>query len=232
MSELIYKNPSGRIRSGVTLVELMMAATISTLLVLGVGILLVGGQRFWQRTYSDSQKQIRQDVQAIMIKFGSMGRKSNCISSGGWQGYKIYANHGDTVPATTIPGTLIATGNAAEFGYWNCNWDDAGFNPSTIVDKNKACTDYVEFYLTGSTFKAEYGVYDYSQSGQKVPARTEILAQNASAGTAGMGIFSHTTDISGNGKGCVRISLKLTDPVDGKVITIKTATLLRVVWPR
>jgi prepilin-type N-terminal cleavage/methylation domain-containing protein len=232
MSESIYKNTSGRIRSGFTLIELVVATAISTLLVLVVGILLVGGQRFWQQTYSDSQKQIRQDAQTIMIKFGSMGRKSNRISSGGWRGYKIYTHHGDTTSAPTNPGTLIADGNAVELGYWNCDWDDAGFNPSTIVDKSKACTDYVEFYLTGNTFKAEYGVYDYGHSGQKVPARTEILAQNAYAGTAGMGIFSHTTDISGNGKGSVRISLKLTDPVDGEVITIKTAALLRVIWPR
>jgi prepilin-type N-terminal cleavage/methylation domain-containing protein len=230
MSEPIYKNPSGRIRSGFTLIELVVAAAISTLLALVVGILLVGGQRFWRQTYSDSQKQIKQDAQAIMIKFGSIGRKSNRISSGGWQGYKIYADYGDTTPAPTITGTLIATGNAAEFGYWNCDWDDAGFDPNTVVDKSRMCTDYVEFYLIGSTFEAEYGTYN--SSGQKVFERTEILAQHASAGTAGMGVFSHTTDGSGNGNGCVRINLKLTDPVDGEVITIKTATLLRVVWPR
>jgi hypothetical protein len=210
----------------------MMAAIISTLLALVVGILMVSGQRFWQRTYSDSQKQIKRDVQAIMIKFGSMGRKSNRISSGGWQGYKIYTNYGDTTPAPTNPGTLIADGNAAEFGYWNCDWDNAGFNPSTIVDKNKAYTDYVEFYLADGKFQAEYGVYDYDHSGRKVPVRTEILARNASAGIAGIRIFNHTTDINGNGKGCVRISLKLTDPVGGEVITIKTAVLLRVIWPR
>ena len=232
MLESIHKNPIGRIRSGVTLIELVVTATISMLLVLVVGILLVGGQRFWQKTYSDSQKQIRQDEQAIMIKFGDMARRSNRISSGGWQGYKIYTNHGDTIPAPTNTGTLIATGNSAEFGYWNCNWDDAGFDPNTVVDKNKTCTDYVEFYLTGTTFKAEYGVYN--SSGHKVPTtgRTEILAQNASVGTAGMGVFSHTTDVSGNGNGCVRINLKLTDPCDGEVITIKTAALLRVIWPR
>jgi hypothetical protein len=210
----------------------MTTIIISMLLVLIIGILLVGGQRFWQQTYSDSQKQIRQDSQAIMIKFGDMARRSNRISSGGWQGYKIYANYGDTIPAANITGTLIATGNSAEIGYWNCDWDAAGFDPNTVVDKNKMCTDYVEFYLTGTTFKAEYGVYN--ASGQKVrgTARTEVLAQNASVGTAGMGVFSHTTDASGNGNGCVRINLKLTDPVDGEVITIKTAGLLRVVWPR
>ncbi len=232
MSESMYKNSSGWTRSGVTLIELVIAAAISTLLVLIVGDLLVSGQRFWQQTYSDSQKQIKQDEQAIMIKFGNMGRKSNRMSSGSWQGYKVYTNHGDTVRATTNPGTLIADGNAVEFGYWNCDWDDAGFNPSTVVDKSKICTDYVEFYLTGSTFNAEYGVYDYTQGGLKVPVRTEIIAQNASAGTAGMGVFSHTTDINGNGNGSVRINLKLTDPADGEFIVVKTATLLRVVWPR
>ena len=232
MSEQIHKIQRGGFRSGVTLIELVIAVAISLILLLVVGTLLVGGQRFWLQTYSDSQKKIKQDAQAIMIKFGSMGRKSNSISSGVRQGYKIYTNYGDTTPATTNPSTLIATGNVAEFGYWNYDWDAAGFDPTTVMDKNKPCTDYIEFYLTGSTFKAEYGVYDYGNGGQKVPARTEILAQNASAGTTGMGVFSHTTDISGNGNGCVRISLKLTDPNDGEVITIKTATLLRVVWPR
>jgi hypothetical protein len=160
-----------------------------------------------------------------------MGRKSNRISSGGWQGYKIYANYNDTAPAPTIAGTLTATGNSAEFGYWSCDWDDAGFDPNTIVDKNKMYTDYVEFYLKDGIFNAEYGVYN--QNGQKVrnTARTEILAKNASAGTAGMGVFSHTTDGNGNGNGCVRINLKLTDP-NGEVITVKTAALLRVIWPR
>ena len=231
MSEPIHKIQRGGFRSGFTLIELMITAAISFILVLVVGVLLVGGQRFWLQTYNDSQKQIKQDAQAIMIKFGSMGRRSNRISSGVRQGYKIYTNYGSAT-APTNSSTLIATGNAAEFGYWNYDWDAAGFNPADVMDKNKPATDYVEFYLTGSTFKAEYGVYDYSHSGQKVPARTEILAQNASAGTAGMGVFSHTTDISGNGNGCVRISLQLTDPKDGEFITVKTATLLRVVWPR
>jgi hypothetical protein len=232
MSESTHKIQRGGFRSGVTLIELVVAAAISLILVLVIGILLVGGQRFWLQTYGDSQKQIKQDAQAIMIKFGSMGRKSNSISSGVRQGYKIYTSYSSTTPAPTDSSTLIATGNAAEFGYWNYDWDAVGFNPTTVMDKNKPCTDYIEFYLAGSTFKAEYGTYDYDHSGQKVPVRTEILAQNASAGTAGMGVFSHTTDISGNGNGCVRISLKLTDPNSGEVITIKTATLLRVVWPR
>jgi len=214
--------------------ELVITAAISLIIVSVVGVLLVGGQRFWLQTYSDSQKQIKLDAQAIMIEFGNMGRRSNRISSGVRQGYKIYTNYGDTTPAPTDSSTLIATGNAAEFGYWNYDWDAAGFDWKTVMDQKKPCTDYVEFYLAGSIFKAEYGIYAYDSKGvqSKVPARTEILAQNASAGTTGMGVFSHTTDKNGNGNGCVRISLKLTDPSDGEVITIKTATLLRVIWPR
>jgi hypothetical protein len=58
---------------------------------------------------------------------------------------------------------------------------------------------------------------------------TQVLAHDVDL-SAGAGIFSHTV-IGGQGQGCVRMNLRLRDD-DGQTVEIKTATLLRVIWPR
>ena len=46
-------------RSGITIIELGITMVIGTMLVSVVGILLVSGQRAWNRTYNSAHKQIK-----------------------------------------------------------------------------------------------------------------------------------------------------------------------------
>jgi len=56
---------------------------------------------------------------------------------------------------------------------------------------------------------------------------TVTLAQNVSDLE-----FTHTTrSLNGDGKGCVRISMTISDPFDNSQTTVTAATLMRNVWP-
>ena len=61
---------------------------------------------------------------------------------------------------------------------------------------------------------------------------TTVLAENVSVGDDDdAGAFSHTT-LNGAGQGCVRINITLTDPEDDDSIQVKTAAMMRNIWPR
>lgn len=220
-----------KFRSGLTLIEMTVSMSISAILVLTVGILLVGGQKAWQRTYNSAHKQIKQDAQAIMLSFGSMGRRANRLD------YTIYNVNGGVftpaVPHTANPQEVVS-GNAVEFRYWDVEFDAS--DSQNLMNVTKTATAYALFYLDDTTLKVDYGAYPP----RAIPAgggsrntsdiTTMVLAENASA-DPDIGVFSHTT-LNGIGQGSVRINVNLTDPDDDNKIKVMTATLMRNIWPR
>ena len=231
----MLRSESRKLRSGTTLAELMVTVAIAPMLTLVVGVLLVSGQRSWQRTYSSAHKQIKQDAQTVMITFGSMGRKANRL------GYIIYEISGSTFdPAEPeIPGSEeVVSGDAVEFKYWDVELDEE--DSYDLMDVEKIATAYALFYLEDDELKVDYGPVD-AVSGvgaipdgggtKRTPDTTIVLAENASA-DPNIGAFSHTVDAAGHGQGCVRINVILTDPNDDDSIRVMTATLMRNIWPR
>jgi hypothetical protein len=220
-----------RFRSGVTMVELVVTMTISLILVLAIGGLLVSGNRTWQRTYNSAHKKIKEDADDVTIAFGSMGRKANRL------GYIIYNINGSTftpaVPSTSNPQEVVS-GNAVEFRFWDVELDET--DSHKVMDVTKTATAYALFYLKDGQLKVDYGPYPPGA----VPAgggnrntsniTTTVFAENVST-DPGIGAFSHTT-LNGVGQGSVRINITLTDPADGESIKVMTATLMRNIWPR
>ena len=218
-------------RVGVTIIELVITMAISTMLISVVGILLVSGQRAWNRTYNSAHKQIKEDAQDVMITFSSIGRKSNRID------YTIYDITGSTftpaVPQTSDPEEVVS-GDAVEFRYWDVELDSE--DSHQLMDVTKTATAYALFYLDDDKLKVDYGPYppgavpEGGGSKNSSDIMTTTLAENVST-DPNIGAFSHTT-LNGVGQGCVRINITLTDPEDGDSIRVMTATMLRNIWPR
>lgn len=200
-----------------TMVELVVAMTGSFIVLLAVGVLVIGGQRGWHETYGSAHKPIKRDMDVAAIKFGITGRKSNRLC------YKVWDSKGGI--EAVADANNVASGNSVEFGYWD-----------STPDPNYRADEYAEFYLdAGGVLKVEYGTYNWSSPDAddpgRIPSRTEILARNVSARSPA-GAFSHDVDGNGNGQGCVRMNLRLTDPNDGELATLITAVVLRTDWPR
>ncbi len=217
-----------KFRCGLTLVELIMTILISSVLVLTVGTLLIGGQRSWQNTYEQANSGMRQDSQAIMIAWGSVGRKSNRL------GYTVYKeSSGSYVKSEPQTGDNeeVVYGDAVEFRYWSASVPDA-----SLLDVTNTGTDYAFFYMDDDELKVDYGTYPPGAvpggSGSRNTSNitTMLLAENVVPDPNGA--FSHTM-ISGVGQGCVRINVALqADDDSGEEIRVMTATLARNIWPR
>lgn len=225
------QSESRKFHSGITLVELVVTMLIASILVLVVGVLVVSGQRGWNKIYNSAHKQIKQDSQAVMIRFGSMGRRANRL------GYTIYDITGSTftpaVPQTSDPKEVVF-GDAVEFKYWDVELDSE--DTHKLMDVTKMGTAYALFYLDADQLKVDYGPYppgavpDGGGNRNTTDVTTTVLAENVSA-DPNTGAFSHTT-LNGVGMGCVRINITLTDPEDGETVKVMTATLMRNIWPR
>ena len=216
---------------GFTLIELAIATSITSVLVLVVGGLLITGQRAWEHTYGLAHKQIKEDAEVVMTAFGSIGRRANRVD------YAIYDITGSTftpsVPQGTTPEEVVS-GDAVEFRYWDVELD--AVDSFGLMDVTKTATAYALFYLDGSRLKVDYGPYPPGAVPAGSGARnisnvtTVVLAENVSA-DPDSGAFSHTT-LNGVGRGSVRINITLTDPDDGDSVKCTTATLMRNIWPR
>lgn len=228
------RNRRYEFRSGLTLIELIIAMMVNLMVVLAVGALLVGGNRAWQHTYNSVNKKLKQDALATTMAFGSMGRKANRLGS------RIYNGDGSNftpaLPQTGDPQEVVS-GNAVEFRYWDVELDKA--DSYSLMDANKTATAYAFFYLDGDQLKVDYGPYPPGavpegggiKNGSGVITKV-LLAEHVSVDknfTAGA--FSHTT-VGGTGQGSVRINIVLTDPTDNETIRVMTATLMRNIWPR
>lgn len=217
--------------AGLTIIELIITMAISIMLISVVGILLVSGQRAWNRTYNSAHKRIKEDSHDIMVRFSSIGRKSNRID------YTIYDITGSTftpaVQQTSDPEEVIS-GDAVEFRYWDVELDSE--DSHELMDVTKTATAYALFYVSGDELKVDYGPYPPGAVQGGAGARntsditTILLAENVTT-DPNIGAFSHTT-LNGVGQGCVRINITLTDPEDGESIRVMTATMMRNIWPR
>ena len=218
----IYKKFS----AGLTLVELIIAVVASIIVLFSVGILLVSGHRGWNYAFNYANGPIQVNAMETMITFGSMGRRSNKSD------YKLYQLSGDAyipaVPTGPDPEEVVF-GDAVEFRYWDADLND-GFMDTDITGNT-----YMLFYVEEGKLMVDRGRYNppddpggVDSSGNKLDGlSTRVLAENVEFAE-----FSHTTEnFAGDGKGCVRLNLRLYDEEEDQGITVKTATLLRNVWP-
>lgn len=232
-----------KLRSAVTLVELIVAMSISSLVMLNVGILLVSGQRAWQKTYNSAHHQIKEDAYVLRAAFGSVGRKANRID------YELYEMYdGEFSPVEPEESEEILYGDAVEFRYWDVGLDSE--DSHELMDPAKTATAYALFYLDGDELKVDYGPYPPGGVPEGGGARntneveTVILARNVAGEAVSYsedgdddddeeerGIFSHTVS-GGVGQGCVRINVLLEDPESDVSTTVMTSALMRNIWPR
>jgi prepilin-type N-terminal cleavage/methylation domain-containing protein len=227
------RNMKCKFHSGFTLMELVITMLISPILALVVGILLVSGNRAWQRTFNSTQKQIKQDAQAVTIVFESMARRTNRL------GYTIYEVNGNiftpAVPRTSNRQEVVS-GDAVEFRYWNVDLDKT--DSYKLMDVAKTATVYALFYIDDNQLKVDYGPYPPGAVPHGGGIRnasgvtTKVLTDNVSTDSnSNIGAFNHTI-LNGVGTGCVRINITLTDPEDDEIVRVMTAALLRNIWPR
>jgi prepilin-type N-terminal cleavage/methylation domain-containing protein len=228
--------------SGFTLVELMLAVLISSIVVLVVGVVVVAGVHNWVQTYNAANEQTMEDATDVAVAFGSIGRMSNRFNNAipsQAQGYMFYTYNGSTftpVPAPTGNGDTVVWGDAVEFRYWNVSLDTNDtyglMNPAIIA------TTYALFYIDSNQLKVDYGPYPPGA----VPAgggrrntlnvNTVVLANNVSTNpTLGLKAFSYTAR-GGIGKGCIRVSVIMTDPTNGSTFSLLTSVLMRNWWPQ
>lgn len=226
------KNRKYKFRSGLTLIELVLAMMLNVIVVLAVGTLMVGGNRSWLNTFDSANKKIKQDALATTVAFSSVGRKANRLD------YTIYKVTVDGfIPATPVTSNPqeVVSGNAVEFRYWDVGLDKT--DSQSLMDVTKTATAYALFYIEGTKLKVDYGPYPPGavQEGgggrNTTGVTTKTLAENVTTLTPESGAFSHTT-LNGVGQGSVRIHITLTDPDDNESIDVITATLMRNIWPR
>lgn len=219
-------------RPGVTMVELITAMMINSVIAMAVGILLIGGNRTWQKTYDTVNKGMRQDALATQIAFETIGRKANRLS------YRIYKVNGSSfVPAEPkTKGEEVVSGDAVEFRYWDVALDKS--DSYNLMDVNKTATAYALFYIEDGKLMLDYGPYPpggIAEGGgyrNVTEVKTTVLADNVDTEEASkVGVFSHTV-VGGAGQGSVRMNITLRDPQNDKSVKVMTATLMRNIWPR
>ena len=219
-------------RSGFTLVEIIVAIIANMIVISGVGILLIGGERSWQKCYNSANHNVKQDALATTLAFGNIGRKSNRLC------YTIYEQSGNTfspsLPITRNPEEIVY-GDAVEFRYWDEGLDST--DSQNYMDPTKTATAYAFFYVDETQLKVDYGPYPPGAVSKENGRRnntgivTKVLAENVSLEESQNGIFSHTT-LNGIGQGSVRINIYLNDSEDSESVRILTSVYLRNIWPR
>jgi hypothetical protein len=193
---------------GVTFIEVMMAASISLIPVFALAVLLIGGQRQWEKGFKRANRQIEIDGQTAAAIFGRVGRKSD-------------RNNCKIQDISTSMKNLIV-GEVVEFRYWgNKRTGNAGRSGQPPSSFSVEPTEYARFYLEENEkqLKIDYGEYPYGT--QTRSAREVVIADNVTNVE-----FSRTT-FNSIGQGNVRMELTLEDPDDGKTITIMASALMR-----
>jgi type II secretory pathway pseudopilin PulG len=210
-------------KKGFTLVEAMVAIATASIVMLSVALLVQSGYRSWLKTYNNANCDSRIDSLDSMIALGSTGRKSNKTD------YCLYRVEGGTFtkPVPVASPDEILTGQAIEFHYWNTDLD------ASLLDPANHGNTYSLFYLDGTQLKVDKGSYPpggINGSGHRVAGGdvgTLTLARNVTSVT-----FTHTAkNMTGDGKGCIRMRLVITDPDSGETKTTLAATMMRNVWP-
>lgn len=219
-----------RLQKGFTLVELIAAMAAGAILILVMGVLLLGSQNAYQQIYASIHDPIRQDALVITSAFGAVGRKANRHD------YTLYTVVNNAFSeATPDVGESIAVGQAVEFRYWDQSFEDMADTQGTM-DIEDSGTHYVLFYLVGDELHADYGTVTEDVGGVQNGLRrtgdsveTRVLVRDIDL-SENNDIFSHEW-IGGVGCGCVNMHMTLEND-QGDTVEVKTATLLRVTWPK
>jgi Tfp pilus assembly protein PilV len=225
---MMYRNK--KFRQGLTLIELILASVIAVMISLIMGMLLYAEQKNWNSTYTRVNKGIEIDALQTMITFGINGRKSNKMN------YRVYNNVGDQftrVVPLSLPGAgQVLTGTAVEFRYWTENVP----TPAIMNNTSNTADAYILMYFdrAGKRLMMDRGTYDYVGdiggvigNQRNSNAATQVVAENVENLK-----FSHTAkNDNGDGDGSIRMDITLVDHSTNRSITLKTASLMRNVWP-
>ena len=200
-----------RFAKGVTFIEVAIAASISLIPVFAVAVLLIRGQRDWEKGFKLASRQIEIDGQTAAAIFGRVGRKSD-------------HNNCEIQYISTSTRNLVV-GEEVEFRYWGSRrTGNTGWSGQSIGSSSVQPTEYARFYLdeldeNDNQLKIDYGPYPYGA--RRRSARTVVIADNVTDVQ-----FSRTT-FNEIGQSSVRMKLMLRDPDDGRTITIMAAALMR-----
>ncbi len=142
-----------RFAQGVTLIEVVIVVPMSVAAVFAVLVLLIGGQRSWEKGYNLANRQIEIDGQAAAAIFGRMGRKSDYNKC--------------EISRITKPSSKMNRGEEVEFRYWG--------------DKRTQTTEpmeYAKFHLDKDKkqLKIDYGSYAFGRG--RRGARSVVIANN------------------------------------------------------
>jgi hypothetical protein len=142
-----------RFAQGVTLIEVVIAGSLSVVPVIAVLVLLIGGQRRWENGYNLTNRQIEIDGQAAAAIFGRTGRKSDYDKC--------------EISRITKPSSKIKRGERVEFRYWG--------NKRTRTTEP---TEYAQFYLDKDEkqLKIDYGSYPFGA--RRSAARSVVIADH------------------------------------------------------
>ncbi len=212
-------------RSGLTMPELVISMATSLIVIMTAGLLVHSGYRNFNRVYESANNDTRVGTLNSMIALGAIGRKSNRMN---YCLYNVDGGKFEKVLPSNAPEEVV-TGQAVEFRYWDEELDAELVNPDTTA------TAYALFYLDDdNALKIDFGPYPpggvdaYGQKITNSQVTTVTLVRHLTSVE-----FSHTTrNMKGDGKGCVRMKLITTDPVDGSTKTALAATLMRNAWPQ
>jgi prepilin-type N-terminal cleavage/methylation domain-containing protein len=210
-------------KSGFTLIELIMAAAASLIVLLAAAMLTFSGHKDSADTYKRNNSDLQVGTIEASAALGVFGRKANKTD---YRIYKIYNNKFERALPETDPEEIVV-GEAAEFHYWKSELN------SGYLDASKKADSYILFYVENHNLKTDYGPYPpggINPTGGRITGdgiTTITLIRNVTSVE-----FSHTTyNMAGDGNGCVRMKLTATDPVSGNSKVILAATFMRNTWP-
>ncbi|MGA2171663.1 MAG: hypothetical protein ABSG82_01440 [Sedimentisphaerales bacterium] len=217
-----------RSSAGLSQIELVVAMAIAFIVMLTTAILVQSGYRGWNQTYNNINAESRLGALDTMTALGAIGRKSNKLD---YRVYKKLASGSYQRATPLVNPEEIVTGDAVEFRYWDGDLSADFMNPD--VNANS----YALFYLDNGQLKINYGLDLYPPGGINEASGTIRSGTGITTTTLTKNIssveFSHTTkNMAGDGMGCVRMKLVITDPNSGLSKTTIAATLMRNVWPQ
>jgi prepilin-type N-terminal cleavage/methylation domain-containing protein len=215
-------------RNGFTLIEVIIAMVAGLMVMLTVALLVQSGHVSWNKSYKAANCDSRLDSLSSITAFSSYGRKSNK------KDYYVYSIAGSTF-TRVIPNSdpeEILTGHAVEFRFWSTDLEDGMLSPTSTAD----C--YALFYIDDDHLKLD--ISNPAHGGAGPPAIDAGGHRVTGTGVTTVTLANHVTSVefshtarnmTGDGKGCVRMKLIINDPNDNQAKTFLAATYIRNVWP-
>ncbi|MCK5174461.1 MAG: hypothetical protein KAR47_13785 [Planctomycetes bacterium] len=203
-----------RVRKGITLIELAVTCTISVIPLTAISVMVVGGQRDWERMYQRANRITEIEGHGATAIFGHIGRIS-------YSEYSQLLSVGDEAPVLSMApgGGMLESGQVVVFRFWDQGAVSLGHGGPGNVGSSRLPNRYARFYhdTQEKTLVVELGLYPGSQR-DIVP---QILAENVTS------VRFDRTEINNSKQGCIRMEMTLTDPSDGRKSVVMATTLLR-----